>query len=197
MIEDKDSFPSITTVLSKTKDLTHIHKWRARVGEKEATRITTAATTRGTKMHDLCEKFLKNEHFELGYSQGELLFRTIHPYLMRFDNIRALETPLFSRMMKVAGTVDCIAEVDGELSIVDFKTSTKEKKEEWIEDYQIQAAFYARAFFEMSGELPKQTKILIALEDGGVQEFTYAGKAFVDHLRKLELRVKQYYDSLT
>jgi hypothetical protein len=128
----------------------------------------------------------------LGYSKGELLFRTILPALQRFDNIRALETPLVSHRLGIAGTVDCIAEVDGVLTIIDFKTSSKLKKEEYIEDYYLQGSFYFNAFYEMTGELPKQILILISVEDGTLQEFYLKGSDIIKHTKALQLRKEDY-----
>lgn len=192
------AYPSITTVLGKTKDITHLLAWKKRVGEAAAQKITTNATTRGTKMHDLCERFLLNQDLgELGHTQGELLFKGIRPELEKFNNIRALETGIWSNRLQVAGTVDCIAEYEGVLSIIDFKTSSKEKKKEWIEDYFLQGAFYFNAFFELSNEIPKQIVILIALEDGGVQKFILTGKEIIEKSKQLEQRIGAYYANQT
>lgn len=191
---DGFSFPSITTVLSKTKDNTYLFKWRARVGEEQAKKITLAATGRGVKMHTLCEKYLLNEEFDsLGYSKGELLFRSIKPHLDTFDEIRALETSIYSKRLGVAGSVDCVAVIDNVLTVVDFKTSTREKKEEYIEDYFLQGCFYLNAFWELSGELPKIVKILIALEDGGTQVFDLRGGEIIKYSKLLEERIEKYY----
>lgn len=195
VIEGDVAYPSITTVLGKTKDQTFLREWRKRVGVEKAQQITLAAAGRGTKMHDLCEKFLLNKELgELGYSKGELLFRTIMPSLIRFDNIRALEHGLVCHRVGIAGTVDCIAEVDGVLTVIDFKTSAKLKKEDWIEDYFIQGAFYFNAFHEMTGELPKQILILIAVEDGSLQEFYLKGADIIKYTKLLHSR-KEAYDA--
>ena len=197
-VGDGFAYPSITTVLSKTKDISHLLAWKKRVGEEKAQKITTAATTRGTKMHDLCEKYLLNEDLgKLGYSKGELLFRAIRPHLDCFNVIRALETPLYSKRLQVAGTVDCVAEIAGVLTVVDFKTSSKEKKKEWIEDYFMQGAFYFNAFYELSGEIPKSIKILIALEEGDTQVFDLAGKEIIHYSKQLEERIGKYFASQT
>ena len=192
------AFPSITTVLGKTKDISHLIKWRQRVGEEQANKISGAATSRGTKMHTLCEKYLLNEEVnDLGYSQGELLFRSIKSSLDEFETIRALETTLYSKRLQVAGTVDCVAEIGNVLTVVDFKTASKEKKKEWIEDYFLQGAFYLNAFYELSGEIPKSVKILIALETGGTQIFDLAGKEIIHYSKELEKRIEKYYANQT
>lgn len=194
MIDGDKAYPSITTVLGKTRDNTALFEWRKRVGAEKAQQISTAAATRGTKMHDLCERFLLNEELgELGYSKGELLFRTILPSLNKLDNVRALESGLVCHRLGIAGTVDCVAEVDGVLTVVDFKTSTRPKKEDNIEDYFMQGAFYFNAFHEMTGEIPKQILILISVEDGTLQEFYVKGKDIIKYTEMLKER-KEAYD---
>jgi len=192
------SFPSITTVLSKTKDTSFLRKWKAKVGEEAAARITSAANRRGTAMHSLCERYLLNEDLgTLGYTQGELLFRAIRQHLDEFEEIRALETRLFSKRLKVAGSVDCVAVVGGVLTVIDFKTSSKEKQEEYIEDYFLQGCFYLNAFWELSGDLPRQVRILIALENGSTQVFDLRGSRIVEYTKLLEQRIESYYANKT
>jgi len=195
-VNEKVKYPSITTVLSKTKDLHHLKEWRKRVGEEQANKITKAATTRGTSMHNLCENYLLNETLDdLGSTSGELLFRGIRPYLDRIDNVRCLESPLFPTKLKVAGTVDCVAEYDGELTIIDFKTAKAPKKEQWIEDYYMQGAFYFSSFYEITGQLPKQILVLISVQDGSVQEFFVKGKDIIYWTEQLKERIKKFNDA--
>jgi len=195
-VNEKTKYPSITTVLSKTKDLRPLLEWRKRVGEEYAQKVTTAATTRGTSMHKLCENYLLNEELDdMGSTSGELLFRGIRPYLDRIDNVRALESGLFSHKLHVAGTVDCIADYDGELSIIDFKTARAVKRESYIHDYYMQGAFYFTSFYELTGELPKQILILISVQDGSVQEFIIKGKDIIHWTEQLRERIKQYESS--
>jgi ATP-dependent exoDNAse (exonuclease V) beta subunit len=194
-IDEKVKYPSITTVLSKTKDLSHLKEWRKRVGEEHANKVTAAATSRGTSMHKLCENYLLNEALDdLGSTSGELLFRGIRPYLDRIDNVRALESALFSHKLQVAGTVDCIAEYNGELTIIDFKTAKAPKKEQWIEDYYMQGAFYFSSFYEITGQLPKQILVLISVQDGSVQEFFVKGKDIIHWTEQLKERIKKFND---
>ena len=188
-----ESYPSITTVLGKTKDQTPIKKWRKRVGEANANKISAMATRRGTSMHKLCEQYLLNEKIDDDNFDGNLLFLGIKPHLERLDNVRALESRLISRKLSVAGTVDCIAEYDGELAIIDFKTSSKPKKLEYIEDYLLQGAFYFTAYYELTGELAKKITILISVQDGTVQTFELKGKDIIEQVEKLKIRIKEYY----
>ena len=140
-----DSFyPSVTTVIGYSKK-DAIVKWRKKVGEEEANKISTRASIRGTKCHKLCELYLSNESISK-YKDDALsmgLFYQIKPYLDSIDNIHALEDPLSSSLLKMAGRVDCIAEYKGELAIIDFKTSSKTKREEWIDNYFAQETAYA------------------------------------------------------
>ena len=180
-------FPSITTVLGKTKDMSKLIEWKQRVGEEEAERISKQATTHGTKFHKECERYLLNEDFD-----HSILFRAIRPTLDRISSVKCLETTLYSNYLGVAGTVDCIAEMDGDLSVIDFKTSRKTKKEEWIEDYFIQAAFYFYAFYERTNILPKNTKIIITTNEGIVQEFTQRARDNKYWVERLKTRISLY-----
>lgn len=192
-IDEEVKYPSITTVLGKTKDLSYLKEWRKRVGEEHANKVTAAATSRGTSMHKLCEDYLLNQDLDdLGSTSGELLFRGIRPYLDRIDNVRALESGLFSHKLHVAGTVDCIADYDGELTIIDFKTAKAAKRESYIYDYFMQGAFYFTSFYELTGELPKQILVLISVQDGSVQEFFVKGKEIIHWTEQLKERIKKY-----
>ena len=129
-------YPSVTTVIGHSKKKA-IMAWRNKVGEEEANKVSKRASTRGNKCHKLCELYLSNESISK-YKDDPLsmgMFYQIKPYLDSIDNIHALEESMSSSLLKMAGRVDCIAEYKGELAIIDFKTSTKYKREEWIHDY--------------------------------------------------------------
>ena len=165
-------WPSVTTVIGHSKKKS-IMEWRNRVGEEEANKISKRASTRGNKCHKLCELYLENKSISK-YSDDPLsmgLFYQIKPYLDSIDNIHALEAPLCSSLLKMAGRVDCIAEYNGELAIIDFKTSTKYKREEWIHDYFAQETAYAIMFQELTGLIPKKLVTIIACETGEPQVF--------------------------
>jgi len=158
---------SITSVTS------HFNKhifvdWRKRVGEDEANRITKRATTRGTGTHELIEKHLLNEEVVLDNPSTKMLFTQAKKVLQNINNIYALEKSLYSSELGVAGTVDCIAEYNGELSIIDFKTAAKPKPREWIENYFVQAAAYACMFYELTDIPVKKLVILMTCENGEV-----------------------------
>jgi len=186
-------WPSVTTVIGHSKKKS-IMEWRNRVGEEEANAISKRASTRGNKCHKLCELYLENKSISK-YKDDPLsmgLFYQIKPYLDSIDNIHALEAPLCSSLLKMAGRVDCIAEYNGELAIIDFKTSTKYKREEWIHDYFAQETAYAIMFQELTGLIPKKLVTIIACETGEPQVFeiydtiTYARKLkeYIDAYRR-------------
>ena len=156
---------SITSVTSHFNKEIFIN-WRKRVGNEKADKITKAATTRGTDMHTLTEHYLKNEDLPSVPPISEFLFKIAKRKLNLINNIYALEGPLYSRQLGVAGTVDCIAEYDGELAIIDFKTSKKPKPREWIEHYFVQAMAYGCMLYEMKNISIKKLVIIKACENG-------------------------------
>ena len=172
-------YPSITTVLS-SRNKQGLFEWRKRVGNDVANYVARTSAARGTAVHHMCEDYLNNfptewpdkwkEHEKkfLPYCLFKQLKKTV---LEKIDNIRSQECTLFSSKYRVAGRVDCIAEYDGKLSIIDFKTSTKERNDEYNENYYIQAAAYAEMFEEQTGTPIEQIVILVVTEDGAVQEF--------------------------
>jgi genome maintenance exonuclease 1 len=127
-----------------------IAEWRKRVGNEEANKISGRASARGTRIHSLCEAYLRNEQCEPDIFDKEL-FGSISQWLEDIDNIHALEDPLYSDYLEVAGTVDCIGEFQGKLSVIDFKTSSKPKDRDDIHNYFMQTAAYAVAFEERTG----------------------------------------------
>jgi|TARA_B100002019_G_scaffold84665_1_gene73161 genome maintenance exonuclease 1 len=171
-VGDGKWYPSVTTVTSHRKK-DSIIKWRKRVGEAEANKISGRASARGNKFHSMVESYLKNEtvSFDDKSPLASFLFKTAKETLHRIDNIHLLESPLYSDSLRIAGRVDCIAEYDGELAVIDFKTSTKEKKESWIENYFVQETAYAAMYYERSGVKVDKIVTLIATEEGGMQIF--------------------------
>ena len=151
--------------------------WRARVGNEEADKVTKAATSRGTDMHTLTEHYLLNEELPTVQPLSEFLFKQSKPKLDLIDNIHAIEKPLYSLKLGVAGTVDCIAEYEGELAVIDFKTSKKPKPRKWIDHYFVQCAAYACMLYEMK-EIPvKKFVIIMSCEDGEVVVYEERNKA--------------------
>ena len=157
---------SITSVTSHFNKEIFIN-WRKKVGNEEADRITKAATKRGTDMHTLTEHYLKNDQ-ELPEVPpiSEFLFKIAKSKLNLINSIHTLEGSLYSKQLGIAGTVDCIAEYNGELSIIDFKTSKKPKPREWIEHYFVQAMAYGCMLYELTGISVKKLVIIMACENG-------------------------------
>jgi genome maintenance exonuclease 1 len=182
--------PSITTVLS-VQNKSGLDAWRKRVGEEEANRVMNQASLRGTAVHQLAEDYVNNEKdWKKGAMPANLFtFNTIKPLLDKhLNNVWIQEAPLYSERLSVAGRVDCIAEWDGVLSIIDYKTSKRPKKREYVESYFIQEAAYAAMFLERTGVPIKQIVTVIAVDDNEPQ--VYIEKA-IDHLPKfIELRKK-------
>jgi ATP-dependent exoDNAse (exonuclease V) beta subunit len=167
-------YPSVTSVTS-FKNAQFFKKWRAKIGENEANRITARATQRGTAFHNITEDYFKGDLDINKYLENNPLsvrmFQSAKSTLDRINNIHCLETFLYSHYLGLAGRVDCIAEFDGELAVIDFKTSTKEKKEAYIENYYVQETAYAAMFLERSGIEVKKIVTLIATEEGTIQIF--------------------------
>ena len=167
-IPDEEELVKMVSITSVTS---HFNKeifvnWRKRVGNEEADRVTKAATGRGTDMHTLTEHYLKNEDLPEVRPISDFLFKIAKGKLNKIDNIYALEGPLYSKELGVAGTVDCIAEYDGELAIIDFKTSKKPKPRNWIEHYFVQCMAYGCMLYEMKGISVKKLVIIMACENG-------------------------------
>ena len=193
-LETKEAYPSITSVLS-IRDKKGLHEWRQKVGEEVANHVMIQAANRGTAVHNMVEDYLNNVDLEQvdKYKKQflpRMMFNVLKPELSKINNIRLQEAQMFSSDYTVAGRVDCIAEYDGVLSIVDFKTSTKEKNESWIENYFIQGSAYAEMFKEHFGEEVTQVVILIVTEEGTTQVFK---KNKVDYLPKLKEAVENFY----
>jgi len=165
-------YPSITTILGElSKDA--ISAWRKRVGETEANKISGKASRRGTRLHSVCESYIQNKE---KYLNGETphiveLFKTIEPFFERIDNIQGVELALYSDHFGIAGRTDCIAEFDGVLSVIDYKTSNKIKKKDWCEKFFAQGAFYGIAYEELTSIPVPQVVIIIAVENEQPQLF--------------------------
>jgi len=156
---------SITSVTSHFNKEIFIN-WRKKVGDEEADRVTKAATSRGTDMHTLVEDYLHNRNLSDVQPISDFLFKIAKTELNRINNIYALEGSLYSKQLGIAGTVDCIAEYDGELAIIDFKTSKKPKPREWIEHYFVQCMAYGCMLYELTGISVKKLVIIMACENG-------------------------------
>ena len=191
--EEYQKLPSITSVISH-RNRDKFKAWRAKVGEEEANRVTRKATSRGTDAHTLIEEYLNNvDTFSKVQPLSEFLFKQAKPDLNRINNILCQEQALWSFELGIAGSVDCIAEFDGELSIIDFKTSAKPKPREWIEDYFVQCAAYACMLYEMKGIMVKKFVIIMTCENGEVEVYEERDKR--KYIQLLSEYIREFVDS--
>ena len=184
--------PSITSITSFYNRQTFIN-WRKKIGEEEANKITKVATDRGTKFHDLVEKYLSNE--DVSSLKGVLpstkaRWIAARESLNKIDNIHALEKPLYSEYFGIAGRVDCIAEYEGELAVIDFKTSKKIKPEKWLQNYFVQETAYACMYYEMTGISVKKIVTLMVADNGDVKVYEKTNKS--DYIRLLTKYIKEF-----
>jgi len=188
-------YPSITTVLSKTSDMSGLDEWRERVGSEVAEQIMKEAQIHGTMTHKLCEDYLNNRE-----SEGDFLdipkshFEKLKPYLHKMDNIRGIEIPLYSDEFEIAGTCDCIAEYNGDLSIIDFKTSRSRLVEHYdkVQKYFMQATAYSLMWKERTGTEIDQIVIIGSEETGNIAEFI---KIPFDFKKSLIEKIEQFRES--
>ena len=191
---DGSFYPSVTTITGQmTKKA--ITEWRARVGEKEANRVSKAASSRGTSIHKLCEQYVLNQMDDVKVMpSNKEMFDAMSNHLRdHVDNIHGVESFLYSDFLRTAGQVDCIAEYDNVLSVIDFKTSKKKKPEAWIQNYFVQAAAYSFMFEERTNIQIPQLVIMIGVDgEDEPQVFTKNTKERNQYLLKfLDLR-KQF-----
>ena len=159
-------YPSVTTVLGKMTDKSALEAWKKRVGEDEAARVSSRAATRGTNVHTMCENYVLGNDIDTSMPHNMMMFNQIKKVLdEKVDMIRATECTLFSDHLKLAGSCDLIADYDGRLSIIDYKTSAKLKRKDWIEGYFLQASLYSYMLWEMTGILVKDIVIIIGVDD--------------------------------
>ena len=182
-------YPSITSVLSERNN-EGIARWRESVGDNVANNIMRNAARRGTAVHTLTENYLNNEELSKQAVLPTALFTILKSELDKINNIVMQEKSLYSKKWGVAGRVDCIAEYDGKLSVIDFKTSTKDKKEEWVENYFIQTTAYCEMFEERYGKAIDQIVILIVTEEGSTQTFI---KDKQDYLPLLKPAIDEFH----
>ena len=196
--EEGSIYPSITTILS-IRGKEAIYEWRKRVGDVEANRITKRATTRGTQFHSLMEQYFLNQITDVDQFKVDaiaknpgvwfLFLEAIQELEKKIGKIYCIEDYLYSDEYGVAGAVDMIAEWDGKISVVDFKTSNSAKKEEWIENYFIQGTAYAKMFTERTGILCDQLVIFVVPDDGIPQTFI---KQVNDYTELLKESIRDY-----
>lgn len=190
-------YPSITTILSKTSNMTSLDVWRERIGTEAAEQIMKDAQIHGTMTHKLCEDYLNNKE-----SDGDFLdipknhFEKLKPYLHKMNNIHGIEIPLYSDEFKIAGTCDCVAEYNGDLSIIDFKTSRSKLMEHYdkVQKYFMQATAYSLMWKERTGIEIDQIVIIGSEETGDIAEFI---KIPIDFKEVLIEKIEEFHKSGT
>ena len=188
--------PSITSVTS-FYNRQIFADWRKRVGIEEANKITRKATARGTDFHEAVELYMLNKEIEWENFKPltKFMFHHATPYLDRINNVHAIERTLYSEYLGLAGRVDCIAEYDGELAVIDFKTSTKIKPEKWLENYFVQEMFYASAYYELTGIPITKLITIMVTPDGDVKVFDKRNKG--DYIKLLVRYIKEFVSNRT
>tara|TARA_B100000282_G_scaffold278461_1_gene238072 strand:- start:1998 stop:2672 length:675 start_codon:yes stop_codon:yes gene_type:complete len=192
-----EKYPSVTSVTGLLNKES-IKKWRKRVGEEKANKISTQAARHGTSAHQLFEDYIRNDNFEEKFKSAmpttQQAFISVEKLLNQIGTVHALEAPLYSHELQLAGRVDCIAEWHGKLSVIDFKTSAKPKNPEWITNYFIQETAYAKMFEELTGKEVEAIVTLIAVSNGTSQLFVEQPTIeFVDKLQELRSEYKTTY----
>lgn len=182
-----EKYPSVTTVLSSYEDKKWLHEWRNRVGEEVANKIVRRSTTRGTRLHLVCEKYLRNDE-SFAESKSPLvvsMFKSIQKYLDSIDVVYGNEVAAYSHILKTAGRIDCVCSIGGKPLILDFKTATKTKNEQHIQNYFYQATTYAMMVEELIGIVVPKIAILIAVENDKPQLFVKNTHEYVDKVKEI------------
>jgi len=191
---DGQKYPSVTTIL-KGYNMKAIMEWRQRVGAEEANRVAGRASRRGTQLHSLCEQYILGELNQFKMMKlmpfDKMMFGQLRPLLDRHvSKVYCLEQALYSDTLRIAGRVDLIAEWDGELAVIDFKSATKEKKKENIGNYFMQCTAYAEMFEGITSLPINKIVVAIANEEESPQVFVEDKK---DYLLELHQYVNSYW----
>ena len=189
---DGKNYPSVTSVLSMRKS-EGLQKWRKSIGENVANWEMRRCANRGKSLHTLVEQYMKNETPSIRDVLPLGLFKLMKPYLDQINNIRLVEEIMYSKNLTLAGQVDCVAEYNGKLSVIDFKTANKERIEEWVENYFLQCTAYSIMYNETFNEPIEQIVILMAAEDGSMKAFVKEPKDYEDELQNA---IKTFYETV-
>ena len=189
---DGQNYPSVTSILGIRKK-EGLQKWRDSIGEDVANWEMNRAARRGKSIHKLVEQYLNNETPSIRDVLPLGLFRLAKPYIDQNNNIRLLEKIMVSPKLTIAGQVDCVAEYNGKLSVIDFKSANKERKEDWIENYFLQCTAYSSMYEETFGEKIEQIVVLLAAEDGTMTAYV---KDPQDYIEELVLSIETFYRSV-
>ena len=196
--QDENPVPSVTTILSETGDKSALIAWRKRVGEQEAQRISNESAGLGTKVHNALEKYILQEEYEIkgnnviSIMAKRMVDSMVNEGFCNVDELWGTEVGLIAQGL-YAGTSDAIGLHKGTPAIIDFKTSKKIKKREWIEDYFMQGCAYALAHNEMFDTDIKKIAILMVDREAKFAEFVIEGDEFEEYCDKWSNRVADYY----
>tara|TARA_A100001011_G_scaffold162761_1_gene171205 strand:+ start:263 stop:952 length:690 start_codon:yes stop_codon:yes gene_type:complete len=192
-----DKVPSVTTILSKTKDMTHLNEWKQRVGEQVAQRIVKEASGIGSAMHNNLEKFLSGEQRVPGTNlvhvqANKMANQIIQNALVHVDEVWGIEQALYFPGL-YSGTTDLVGQYKGNPAIMDFKQTNKPKKKEWVEDYFLQLVAYSEAHNEVYGTNIREGHIFMCSRDLNYQQFDLEPTHYQYWLDQWLARVEQYY----
>ena len=193
---DGNKYPSVTTITSQASAKS-IARWRKRVGEEEANRVSKKATTAGTKVHKLCEDYVNNEEmlYEDVSPENLFMFKQIKPVLdIYLEEVWAVECPLYSDYLRVAGQCDCVGIFQGKPAIIDFKTASKRKRRSWITNYFMQESAYAVMFEEMTGKPIVNLVTIIAVANDEPQLFIEQRDDHIGYFQQWRQTYKERYD---
>ena len=189
-------YPSVTTVLSAMSDKSGILEWRQKVGENKANQITNRAAARGTKVHALLEDYVLNKDIDLKKQMpvNTMLFNQVKTYIDKhIDVVLGSEISLYSDILKTAGKCDLVCKLGKSIAVVDFKTSTNSKREEWINNYFLQATTYALMLEERYKINVPSFSIIIAVENDNLQVFNRLTSYYKDEVNET---FKSYHSKL-
>ena len=195
--DDGIPVPSVTTVLDKTSDKTALIAWRKRVGEQEANRVSKESAGLGTKVHNAIEKYILGEEVTFGNNMVSVMAKDMSELMINegftnIDEVWGTEVGLIAPGL-YAGTTDCVGMHNGEEAIIDFKTSKKIKKEEWIEDYYLQLGAYSLAHNVVYNSRITQGIVLLCTVDNLFQDFRIQGTKLEEYQNKFLKKVEQFY----
>lgn len=193
-----NKIPSVTTILSKTKDITHLLEWKKRIGEDKAKQITEESAGLGTTMHAHLEAYILGQDRPGGNNYGRIMAKKmadtiIAEGLVEVNEAWGVEAHLNYDTMW-AGTTDLVGMYNGEPAIMDFKTTIKPKKREWVEDYKLQLAAYAMAHNLNYGTDIKTTVVFMVSRECEFQKFVWTGEEFEQSTLQWAQRVSDYYE---
>jgi genome maintenance exonuclease 1 len=195
---DGERLPSVTTILSATKDMTHLNEWKKRIGHEKAQQITTEAAGVGTAMHGNLERFLAGLQRQPGNNPvhvqaNKMADVIIENGLSKVNEVWAMEQSLYFPGL-FSGTTDLVGIHEGEPAIMDHKQTNKPKKAEWVEDYYLQLVAYAEAHNEVYGTKIRKGVIFMCSRDFQYQQFDLTPANYNKYQDMWYSKVEEYYN---